>query len=426
MKDIKVINLGEGIDIVYAETDKFKTSELAVTFLSPLEEKAASANALLFSMLSSTTQEYPTVNAFNKKLAMLYGAKAACSISKLGENQSLTLAVSSLADRFALDGESISSDSFEFLMKMLFEPNVDVNGDFKSADIKREKKLLCEKLDAEYNEKRVYSLRKLEALMFEGEPYAVNRYGSKACIKETESDDLISALECLKKHSKIQITVIGNVDIESVCDTAKKYFSSVDRDYKPPVKAVFKPCATDVKDEREIIEVEQGKLVLGFRIDSECSFETKPELRLFTDVFGGGPYSKLFNNVREKLSLCYYCVARLDRRKSDIIIQCGCEEENMDKAIDEILTQLDDIKNGDFAEEFEAAKMGISDLVMSVLDDSLALCSWYTNQITDDVVITPEESAKHNNAVTSEDIINSAKLLSLDSVFRLVPLKGEK
>lgn len=46
-----------------------------------------------------------------------------------------------------------------------------------------------------------------------------------------------------------------------------------------------------------------------------------------TDVFGGGPYSRLFMNVREKLSLCYYCSARLIRGKGIIVIQSGIEKK---------------------------------------------------------------------------------------------------
>ncbi|MBR3149517.1 MAG: insulinase family protein [Eubacterium sp.] len=422
MKDYNVYNVGEGIDIVYSQTDKFKTNEIAITFLAPLEEKAASANALLFNMLASTTKAYPNVNALNKRLAMLYGASADCSISKLGENQALTLSVSSLADRFAIDGESISAESFELLMSMLFEPNI-TDGRFSQSDIKREKKLLCEKLDAEFNEKRIYSLRRLEALMFDTEPYSVNKYGSKDAIKAVESDELVSALDSLKKHAKIRITIVGNVDIEAVIEIAKKHFDTVDREYIGPVKAVFKGVAEEVKSDSERIDVEQGKLVLGYRINRDCGFEQHPELRLFCDVFGGGPYSKLFNNVREKLSLCYYCSARLDRRKSVIIIQCGCEEENMDKAVSEINNQLESIKNGDVSTELAAAKMGVSDRILSVRDDAYALCSWYLTQITDSDISSPEESAAANSSVTESDIIGCAKLLSLDSVFRLVSLK---
>ncbi|MBQ9516597.1 MAG: insulinase family protein [Eubacterium sp.] len=423
MKEFTQINIGAGIDIVYAKTDKFKTNEIAVSLLTPLCEDTVSANALLFNLISRTTKAYPTVNEFNRRLAALYGAKVNCSVGKLGENQSLTIMMSSLADRFAIDGESIGADCFDLIADMLFAPNTDENGHFFESDIKREKKLLCEKLDAEYSEKRIYSLRKLEALMFEGEPYAINKYGTKDSINALDGKALTSAYNTLLKSAKIQITVVGNVDIDYITARAAACFATVSREYQPPVKAVFKPFPEMIKDEREAIDVEQGKLVIGYRVNCEDNFAGRPDVRLFCDVFGGGPYSKLFTNVREKMSLCYYCSARYDRRKSCVIIQCGCEEENMNKAVDEINHQLESVQNGDIEEEFTAAKMGVSDLIMSVRDDSVSLCMWYSSQITDAEILSPEASAECNNSVTFDEIVSSAKLLKLDSVFRLVPSK---
>lgn len=423
MKDFSQTNIGDGIDIIYAKTDKFKTNEISVTFLAPLREDTASANALLFNLISRTTKAYPTVNEFNRRLAALYGAKISCTVSKLGENQALSIMISSLADRFAIDGESIGADCFDFICSMLYEPNTDDNGNFLEADIKREKKLLCEKLDAEYSEKRIYSLRKLEELMFAGEPYAINKYGTKESINAVDNAALKYAYNSLVTSAKVQITVIGDVDIDYITSRAKQCFAEVNREYKPPVKAVFKPFPESVKDEREAIDVEQGKLVLGYRVNCEDNFVGRPDVRLFCDVFGGGPYSKLFCNVRENMSLCYYCSARYDRRKSCVIIQCGCEEENMDKAVDEIQRQLTIVQSGDIKEEFEAAKMGITDLILSVRDDSVALCHWYASQITDNAIFSPKASAAENNAVTFDEIVSSAKLMKLDSVFRLVPSK---
>ncbi|MBQ7202406.1 MAG: insulinase family protein [Eubacterium sp.] len=423
MKDYKLINVADGVDIVYAEADRFKTNEMMVSFLQPLSADTASANAMLINMLAHTTKDYPSVRELNKKLAMLYGAELNAAVSKLGENQMLSLVLSSLADRFALDNESICLDSFKLLMKLIFEPNTDENGDFIAAQIKRESKLLIEKLNEEYNEKRIYALRQLEKMMFEGEPYAVNRYGTKEQLAAIDSAALKNAYDTVIKTAKIRITIVGKVDIDSVTSLAKQYFNSVKREYAAPKESVFIPFASEVKTKLERINVEQGKLVIGYRVNERGDFESKPAERLFADIFGGGPYSKLFMNVREKLSLCYYCSARYDRRKSNVIIHCGCEEENMDKAVSEIQNQLKEIENGNFKDELEAAKMAKSDMLLSLNDDSVVLCMWYANQITDDTVLSPSQSAEENSAVTYDEVIACAKKLSLDSIFKLVSSK---
>lgn len=99
--------------------------------------------------------------------------------------------------------------------------------------------------------------------------------------------------------------------------------------------------------------------MLGFRVNMRPDDPLAPAMRSFCDVFGGGPYSKLFMNVREKMSLCYYCSARFARQNSYIFIQCGCEEENMDKAVAEILHQLEMIRDGDCKAELESSRIAM-------------------------------------------------------------------
>lgn len=420
LKEFEVTKIADGIDVVNAPANRFKVNELAISFCLPLKAETASRNALLGFMLSHTTKQYPTLKEFNKKLAMLYGAGVVCSVSKLGENQCITLVVSSLDDKFAIENEKISRESFELLLSLVFNPNVDENGDFYQEDIDREKRLLIEKLESEQNEKRIYSLRQLEKNMFKNEPFAVNRYGTVDDIKSVTNGDLKYALAEMKANAKIQIATVGTADKDEIVEIVKNSFSSVERSYCPLKPAVFVPKADEVNTITERIAVKQGKLLLGFRVNSQDDFSANSSMRAFCDLFGGGPYSKLFANVREKLSLCYYCSARYDRKKSNIIIQCGCEEENMDKAVAEILVQLETIQNGDFDEEFAASKIGLSDVINGVNDDSALLLSWYSNQITDNEILSPNDSASQNKAVTKEDIIRCSKLLSLDTIYKLV------
>lgn len=420
MKDFETICVASGVQIVSAPANRFKTNEISISFCTPLSAKTASRNALCANLLARTTKKYPTLSEFNKKLAMLYGASVTCTVVKLGENQLLTLNASSLDDRFSFENDKISVDAFNLLMSMVFDANVDENGLFYPQDIDREKRLLAEKIESEENEKRIYSLRRLEQIMFDGEPYAVNRYGSVDAVKAVTADDLKSALEYFKTNAKIQITVVGNADVNAIADLAKQYFSTLRRDYIAPQKAVFVPTADSVNTVEERIDVKQGKLVLGFRVNLQSDFKPVPEMLAFSDIFGGGPYSKLFLNVREKLSLCYYCSAKYDRRKSSVIIQCGCEEENMDKAVEEILNQLADIKNGSFDDAFASSKIALADTLNGAYDDSLTLSSWYLAQIADDEIISPADSASNIAAVTKQQVQDCADLLTLDTIYKLV------
>lgn len=95
----------------------------------------------------------------------------------------------------------------------------------------------------------------------------------------------------------------------------------------------------------------------------------------------------------------------------------------MDKAVNEILNQLEIIKNGDFDEEFASSKMALRDAILSVNDASEGLESWYASQIADDKAKSPEESAKENDAVTKEQVQKCASLITLDTIYRLASVK---
>lgn len=412
-------SIANGVSLVCVNADQFKTNEIAVSLALPLSSDTASANALMINLLSRKSAGYPSFSALNKELARLYGATLLAGVSKVGECQVLKLGITCLDDRFSLDGESISLECIRLLLSLLFEPRLDESANFYDCDIESEKRILIEKIEAEENEKRVYVLRQTEKAMFKDEPYGINRYGTVESIKALTGEDIKNSWINALKSAKIMATVVGSVDAQRVSEYLSSAFSKIDRDYNGLPDAVFVPECKNVQEHMERIDVKQGKLVLGFRVNLKPDDSLTPAMRSFCDIFGGGPYSKLFANVREKLSLCYYCSARYTRLKSMILIQCGCNEENMDKAVNEILNQLEIIKNGDFEEEFNSSKIGLSDAIMSVNDAPDAIESWYASQITDSKIKSPQHSAEENNSVTADEIRKCASLLSLDTIYKL-------
>ena len=422
MSDFIKTNVGRGIDIVSVPADQFKTNEIALSLAMPLTKETASLNALIPMLLCRSSKQYPSLTAINTRLASLYGATLEPFVTKVGEVQMIKLGVTCVDDRFSLDGEKISKECAELLLSVLFEPRLDEEGSFYKEDVEREKRILTEKLESEENEKRTYVLRRTEQIMFEGEPYAINRYGSKESVAAITCEGVLSAWKNMLKSAKVLMTVVGNADISEISDMLKSRFSEVRRSYLPLPEAVFKPHVSSVKEMEERIDVKQGKLVLGFRVDVKPDDELTAAMRSFADVFGGGPYSRLFTKVREEMSLCYYCSARYIRQKSFLVVQCGCEEENMDKAVSQILNQLREIRRGNFDYEFKSSKISLTDAINSVCDAPETLENWYLLQTADGEFKSPRDSARENNNVTKQQIIECARLISLDTVYRLVSI----
>src|SRR5690606_32474631 len=110
------------------------------------------------------------------------------------------------------------------------------------------------------------------------------------------------------------------------------------------------PMVTEVKKVTETLPVNQGKLNMGLRTYNRYEDELYPAFLMYNGILGAYPHSKLFINVREKASLAYYAVSRLDGHKGILTIQSGIEMDNYDRAVEIIMKQLEAMKLGEISD----------------------------------------------------------------------------
>ncbi len=425
MENFKIYNISDGIDIINIPCDKSKTNMFSISFALPLSYENASLNSLLIMLLSRQSKQYDSIEKINRKLANMYGAELHASSAKIGENQVLKISITALDDRFALDNKNISSECIKLLLSLILEPCVDNNA-FLEDDVEREKNLLIEKIRNRENEKNLYAIDKTIEIMYEGEPYAANPLGSKEKIKEINSKELFYAYQNVLSCAKILITSVGNVCIDDVVGLIKSDFAGIKRNYKPVDNStiVKHKAKQQVKYADEKSDITQCKLIMGFDVSgSHCDTNA---FAVLNDIFGGGVYSKLFLNVREKMSLCYYCSSKYDKRKGFIYVSCGCEDKDSGKVANEVMNQIAIINSGNFDSELASSKISFKNLYSSVSDTVEGLESWYSSQITDDSIITPEDRCKEIMQVTKEQIAECSKEMKLDTVFKIQPVEDEK
>lgn len=425
MTDYVQKKIAPGVELLAVPAGCFKTNELAIHLAVPMEEQMAANYALAISVVSRKGKAYPDMRALHLQLDKLYGAAISVTANKSGGCQILKMGITTLDDRFALDDEKIAEAGLELLMNLLFDPLLGEDGLFSPADIETERRVLLEKLAAEENEKRLYAVMQMQQIMFAGDPYRINPKGTKETLLAATPESVTAAWHRMLRESKMLVTVVGSTDPEAACAALRRRLEGVERAYQPMPTPHFVARCEQVKDVRESEKIRQGKLVLGFRVDMRPGDPLAPAMRSFCDVFGGGPYSKLFMNVREKMSLCYYCSARFARHNSHIFIQCGCEEENMDKAVAEILHQLEMIRDGDCKAELESSRIAMIDALDGVADTPNGLENWYAARLLDDDFRTPAQVAEETRSVTVEQLQECAGRLSLDTVYRLVAEKEE-
>ena len=171
----------------------------------------------------------------------------------------------------------------------------------------------------------------------------------------------------------------------------------------------------------EAMDVTQGKLALGFRTGGQtCWEEDYPALAMCSAVFGGTTLSKLFLNVREKLSLCYYASSTLEKMKGLMLVSSGIEFDKYETARDEILAQLEAVRRGEIEDwELEGARRTLISGHLSTLDDQGRQEEFWLGQAVAGLDTEIPELAAQFETVTREQVAQAAQRLELDTIYFL-------
>lgn len=414
--------LGDGIHYTTLINERQKTNTLMIHLVTPLSAETASVNAVIPYILCGSSRNYPTLTLLNKKLSGLYGTVVKGAVSKMGDSQALSLMAGCINNRYTFDGEKITEEMTQILADCLIDPNITENG-FAEKDFELKKQELLDDIDAEINEKRSYAFKRANLNIFRNEPAAISVKGDK---EHAEKITAVSAYEQYKellRTAQIEIFFVGASGSESCRDILAEALSKIDRSYAGDNHSEKSPIKDELCRVTEAHDVAQSKMVMAFKTDHENSVAMK----LMNAIFGATPISKLFMNVREKLSLCYYCSSGYNDKKGVVYVDSGVEHANTGKAEAEILNQLAAVQNGDFSdEEMENARRAIVNSWNGVSDGARSIAEWYFNQSYSGRSDSPEDQINKLMNVTREDVIAAAKSLKLDTVYVLTGKEGDR
>lgn len=412
---MKTVTLTEGVTLRTQELEKFKTTLVTFNIYTREEESEAGISAFLSGLLSCGYPEYRTLSELNKKLDSLYGASLFGTASKCGDLREIKLGFRGLKEKYT-EG-SVIEELAELLMKLVF--GIAELKELPKDIFDREKEIFNKKRLAAKNEKRSFARSRCEEEAAAGEPFGFSLYGSDESVASITSKTATEKVRELLEKSDIIINLFGAENEQRLTEIFNKYFSKIKRNYKPVSSDIVK--ATERK--KEVVDnqdIAQGKLVMAFRSASPEFQNNSGASRLLCDIFGGGPYSKLFNNVREKKSLCYYCSARAVRKKGLIFVESGVDFSNIEAAKNAIIQEFEDMKAGKISDdELDFSKKGLTDFLMSAADDELLFERWYSIEGTAINPESPEQVALKVKNSRKEEITALANTFSLDTVYIL-------
>ena len=415
------IDIKNGIKLHTIKTEKFKTNLIAVMLTTKLDRKNVTKNALIPAVLRRGTKFMQTQEEINKKMEDMYGASFDCGLDKTGDNQILKFYMETVNNEFLpQDAENMIKSSIEKIFEIIFNPYLE-NGVFKKEYVEQEKENIKQIIDGKIDSKARYALDRCIEEMYKNEPFGLYKFGYVEDLKDINEKNLYEYYLELIETCKIDIYISGIVD-ENIHNIIKQN-GNIEKlqERKPDFKEfeLTKKEKEEAKEIQESMEITQGKLIIGLDVNI-LDKDARYKIMIYNSLLGGSANSKLFQNVREKASLAYTASSSYYRFKNNILINCGIDIPNYQKALEIIKKQIEDMKNGDFAdEEIENAKNGIIASIKTIDDEQDTEITYYFGQELSGTKTSLEEYIENIQKVNKSDVLEVAKQISINTIYFL-------
>jgi len=410
-------------EIYYLHSRKFKTVTVKAFLLGRLD-RDVEEEAILPFILKRGTGTYPSLALISRKLESLYGTKLSLDTLKLGERQIFVTVLDMVNERLLPSGEGLLKDGIGVLNDVLTNPRVD-KGSFPEEKFAGEKRNLVRLIRSQINDKGVYANIRLVEEMFKGEPFGKFQWGDADRVARLDSARTWSFYRNFIASAPAVFYVVGDVDRKKAREMATTLFDGINRCVAPGAP----PETTRSGGKGEVIEeeqpLEQSKLVMGFNVERNCTDEDYFALFFYNSILGGGSYSKLFKNVREKESLAYYAHSAYDKVKGFLRIGAGIHRDNRDRVLEIVAEQMDDIAKGRItAEEFSNARKALLSGLRGVQDSPSQLIDYHLVTSLSGRETGLDRIMNKLEKVKPEHVVAAARLVSPGKTFFLKGTAG--
>lgn len=415
---IHTIEVAPHITLRCFSDDRFKQEGLSLTLVRPMCAEEASLNALLPAVLLRGSRSAPDLRAITQRLDDLYGASVGSQLRRVGDYQTTGLSCSFMKERFALEGDQVFDPMLRFLQELLFDPKLE-NGVFCADFVEGEKRNLLSAIASEKNDKRAYAHARMFKKMCKGDSFGIPRLGYAEDVEAITPESLFAHYEKILRTSPIHLFYVGPASPEEIADRLRPMFADLQRSpITLPEQTAFCDCGGS--EETEELDVQQGKLCMGFVTPTTLRNKEFVATQIFNTIFGGGMISKLFMKIREQMSLCYDISSTYHGSKGIVTVSAGIDNNKDGVVKEEILRQLAACQNGDFtAEELRSAKQSLLSQLRSTHDTPGAIEGYYATAALSGLGLSPEDYMRAVEEATPEDVAAAAQKIRLHTVYFL-------
>ena len=402
--DLERKQLAPGVCITTLDASKFNRCRITLHLRFPAKRESATDAAVLALVLERGYAACPDMTALSRRLAELYGADLGVDLASAGTDRVLSADICGIKDAYALAGENLTAAYADIVFGTIFDPYL-VDGAFDPEAVRIETETQARRLEAEFNSKRLYCVRQARRKFYGDTPAGIELGGYPGELVNVTPQSLKAEYDRILSTAYIDVMVQG-VDEARVADMLLKKLDGIRRDPRPFAAPIAMPATPLRHFKEEIPGLTQAKLCMLFTRGTPEDLPSITVMRMAMSVFGGSTTSRLFRNVREKQSLCYYCGSSALRATGVMMVDSGVEPGREAQAEAAILKELNDLCTGPITEqEMDDCRRSLLSSLDSLGDSLGGLESWYYGQILRDEALAPPEYGKVlTNAVTADEV----------------------
>ena len=414
----EIRTLQPGITLRCCRDTRFKQGCLSFQLVRPMNREESPRNALIPAVLLRGTRNHPDLRSITEHLDTLYGAAVSPVVRRVGDYQTVGLYCGFMEDRFALPGDRVLEPMIAFLEELLLDPLCE-NHSFLPDIVESEKKNLIATIESELNDKRAYAMGRLLKHMCSGDTFGLPRLGEASQVAALQADSLYDYWKRILRESEIRIFYVGSAAADDMAALLAPLAAKLGgRDGALPPQTALRESPESHRE--ETMDVTQGKLCMGFTTPITNRSPEFPAMQLLNTVFGAGMTSKLFLNVREKLSLCYSVGSGYYGTKGIVTVAAGIDFDKEARTREEILRQLEACRSGNISpRELNAAKAAVISSLRATHDSPGAIEGYYSTAALSGLGLTPAAYMEAVEKVTVDDLVAAARTIRLHSSYFL-------
>ena len=400
------------------KTDRFKTSHVEVIFRDIANKEEMGAYSFLADMLSQSSKKYPRKKDLITRFEELYKIGIFASTLRVGNTLDFHVSLDFINPEY-IDDKNYEEEVFKTLFDIIENPNI-TNDEFDLKTFNIVKERIKREINSLKENPVKQSIKEAIKTMDTSTPTSYELLGNLENLEKITPSSLYKTYKNLRKNFKVDIFLIGNLDMDETVERIKKYFKNryiIEENFDLMVdnKEVKKPKVRSMSSDNV-----QANLVMIFNLKNLTEIEKNITFNVFNYLYGsGGLTSKLYQSIREKNSLCYQISSMYLKYDKLLLVHISLEQANVKKATSLVKKELKNRQNGNFSSE--ELKDAINNMIISLdmsLDNNVSIINNYVFHIFDNLPM-PEERIEMFKNIKKEDIINVAKKVKLNTVFTL-------